>query len=69
MQCSYLNGNFLVLNSLAILNFIFLGSDLSPLPEIAALGNKAFPEIQESEMETARERGINYTYRSQVLKS
>lgn len=49
--------------------FFFLDQTFSLLPEIGPLGNQAFPEIQETEMETAGERGINYTYRSQVLKS
>lgn len=69
MKCSYLNGNLLVLNSLTALDFFFfLDQTFSLLPEIAPLGNQAFPEIQETEMETAGEREVNYTYRSQFLK-
>lgn len=47
----------------------FLDQTFSLLKEIAPLGNQAFPEIQETEMEITGEREINYMYRPQVLKS
>lgn len=61
-KCSYLIGNLLVLNSLAILDFFFfpLGQTFRLLSETAPLGKPGLPETQETKMETARERDIYF---------
>ena len=65
---SYLSGNPLVLNSLAMLDFFSLIRPSDFQQKLLLWGNQTFPETQETEIETAGEREINYVYRSQFFK-
>ena len=67
IKCSYLIGNLLVLNSLAVLDFFSCVRPSDFYQKSFLWGNQAFPETQETEMETAREKEIIWTYRPQLF--